>query len=245
MRTRYTNQYNPYSRRSKIEEAKNKKRAYFFIVLTAIAVIIIFFYGLPAVVKFAAFLTEINQSSQPIDANDETPPPPPRLSNLPAATKDKKVEVKGNTEAGAKVTIYFNDEQEEIVADSSGNFGISIELKRKENSISAIATDTSGNKSQKSEIQRIIYDTEPPPLEISKPADNSEFYGSRQRQLVIEGTTEENANLQINQRWVVVESGGSFTFTTTLQDGENKFTAVSEDAAGNKTEITFAVTYSP
>lgn len=233
-----------YSRRSKTEEYKNKKKAILFILLTLVSILLIFFYGLPAVIKFAAFLTDINQSSQPIETNDTTPPPPPRISSLPTATNNKKVDIKGNTEAGAKVTVYLNSEKEDIIADSSGNFSITYEIVKGENYISAKATDSSGNESQKSDIQKIILDTDPPPLEINKPENNAEFYGSRQRQLIIEGVTEENVNLQINQRWVVVEAGGNFTFSTTLQEGENTFNLTAEDSAGNKTEESLKVIYS-
>ena len=234
-----------YSRRLKIEEFKNKKKAVFFIALTIISIVFLFFYGLPAVIKFAAFVTEINQSSIPPDIDDETFLPPPRLSSFPAATKDKNIEVKGNTSAGVKVTIYLNSEKEEIISDSSGSFNITLNLTKGENYISAKSTTKSGNESQKSEIQKIILDTEPPTLEILKPEDKSEFFGSRQRQLIIEGVTEENANVQINQRRVVVEANGNFTFTTTLQEGENAFDISAEDIAGNVTEVSFSVTFTP
>lgn len=236
---------NMYSRRLKTEEYKNKRNAFLFVFLTIITILFIFFFGLPSVIKFAAFLTEINQSSTPVDINDTTPPPPPRLESLPVSTKEEKIEIKGSTEPGAKVTIFINNKEEELVSDSDGKFGITYSLIKGENFISAKSTDNSGNESQKSDIQKIILDTEPPELEIKKPSDGSEFYGSRQRQLVIEGITEENSKVQVNQRQVVVESNGEFTYTTTLQEGDNNFTVTTEDSAGNKTEKSFSVKFTP
>jgi bacillopeptidase F len=89
----------------------------------------------------------------------------------------------------------------------------------------------------------VNFDNEPPKLDITKPTDGSEFYGSRQRQLVIEGTTDENATININSRMVVVDNQGNFSFGITLQDGTNEFTIKAQDAAGNTTEKTLKVQY--
>ena len=221
--------------------SKSDRRAVVFFYISA--ALLIFFYGLPVVIKFVSFLTEINQSSLPVETNDTTPPTLPRFNSLPLVTKDDNIEIKGNTEAGAKITIYINENQEEIISDSSGNFSLNFNLTKGDNYVSAKATDAFGNESQKSETQKIIYDTDAPVLEITKPQDKSEFFGSRQRQLIIEGKTEEESKVQINQRWVVVESNGNFTFTTSLQEGDNIFKVVSEDLAGNKTEKSFSVNF--
>ena len=234
-----------YSRKLKTEEFRNKRKAFLFIILTVLSVLLIFFYGLPTIIRFAAFLTDINQSSLPVETNDTTPPPPPRISSLPTATNNEKIEINGNTESGAKVTISINGKEDELISDASGNFTFSLKLVNGDNYISAKATDSSGNESQKSETHKIILDKEPPMLEITKPADKSEYFGSRQRQLIIEGTTEENAKIQINQRRVVVETNGNFLYSTTLQEGENKFSVVAEDLAENKTEKSFTVNFSP
>ena len=234
-----------YSRRLSIEEKRNKRKAFLFITLTFGALLAMFFYGLPAVVKFAAFLTEINQSSQPVEVNDTTPPPPPRIESLPEATKDEKIEITGNTEAGSHVTLFLNEQQEEVLADANGKFSFRFTLSKGKNYISAQTSDSSGNVSQKTEAQTVSFDNEPPILEITKPQDKAEFFGSKQRQLIIEGTTEDNLRIQVNQRQVVVEQDGSFAFVTTLSQGQNNFTVVAEDRAGNKTEKTITVNFTP
>jgi len=234
-----------YSRRSNIEEIRNKKKAYIFIFLTIVSVLLLFFFGLPAVVKFAALITEINKSSVPVEINDTTPPPPPRISSLPIAVKEKNIEINGNTEPGIKVIVYTNEKHEEIISDSEGNFNTSLELEKNENYIYARAIDASGNESQKSETQTVIFDTQPPVLEITTPSDNKDFYGSRQRQILIEGKSEENCKIQINNRLVIVESNGSFSHSVNLQEGVNNFNIKSEDIAGNTTETNLTVTFTP
>ena len=46
-------------------------------------------------------------------------------------------------------------------------------------------------------------------------------------------------------RIVVVESDGSFAFTTTLSEGENQFTVKASDKAGNSTEAVLKLNFSP
>lgn len=233
-----------YSRRSRVEERKNMRRALFFIVLTMLALLFFFFLGLPTILRFSAFLSEIRKSSEPISKDDQTPPVPPRIDILPESTNENSIEIKGSTEPGATVILYLNDKNEEILANSEGNFTYSYNLKDGLNSISAVAKDKSGNESQKSNIVTVNFDTEPPELNISSPEDGSEYYGSKQRQVVIEGNTEGGSKVTINERIVIVESDGTFSFTTTLNEGDNTFSIKSEDKAGNYSESSLNLKYS-
>lgn len=234
-----------HSRRAKTEEKKNVRSAFVFGILTLIALFLLVGFGLPAVAKFAAFLTDLRGSSRPVEFADTTPPPPPRLEPLPSAVNTFTVEVRGNTEAGATVTLFLNNKEEELLANNSGEFSYSFSLNDGENTVSVMATDNAGNESQKTEIYNIIYDNEPPILEVSKPEDGSEYYGSKQRQIVIEGNTEEGVQVKISGRHVVVSSDGSFSFATTLSEGENKFDVIAQDEAENTTEKAITVNYTP
>jgi len=234
-----------YSRRLKTEEVRNKRWALIFVVLTIGTVLLLITYGLPGIAKFSAFLTELRQTSEAVESSDTTPPPPPRLNLLPKATNDEKVEIRGTTEPGATVTILLNDEGEDILANSEGEFSLNLTLSNEINTVSAKATDNSGNASQYSEDFTIILDKEPPKLEISKPKDGNEFYGSNQRQIVFEGLTDEGAQVQINNRFVVVEPDGSFAFATSLSEGDNEFKIKAEDSSGNVTENTLKVRFTP
>lgn len=233
-----------YSRRSRLEERKNIRRAIFFIILTIVALLSFLFLGLPTIVKFSALLSDIRKSGEPISKDDQTPPVPPRLDVLPESTNEKSIEIKGTTESGVTVILYLNDKNEEILANSEGDFTYSYSLRNGINTISAISKDKSGNESQKSNQITVDYDIEPPELNISNPEDGSEYYGSKQRQVVIEGNTEGEAKVTINDRVAIVESDGNFSFTTTLSEGDNSFTIKAEDKAGNTTETSLNLKYS-
>lgn len=234
-----------YSRLSRTEERRNNRKAFIFFVLTIASILLVFFLGLPLLAKFAAFLTDIRQSSQPIEISDTTPPVLPRFEPLPEATNEIKVEITGHTEPGATAILYLNNKTEEVLADNKGEFNYTFFLNDGNNRISAVAKDGSGNESQKTETYKILFDDEPPEIQINSPEAGSEYFGAKQRQVVIDGKTEEGAKININDRLVVVDSDGSFTFATTLSEGENSFTIKAEDKAGNIKEEGLTLHFSP
>lgn len=233
-----------YSRKSKTEEKKNIRKAVFFGLLTLISSLAFFFLGLPTVIKFASFLTELKTSTTPMESSDNTPPPPPNLESLPAFTNELSIEIKGSTEPGITVILFLNNKQEEQLTNSGGEFSYKFVLNDGKNTISALTKDNAGNESRKSEIQEIIFDNESPNLTVTKPENGSSFYTGKERQVVIEGITEEYCSVNINSRQVVVESDGSFVFTTTLSEGENIFDIKARDEAGNTSEQSISVNFS-
>ena len=166
-----------YSRLSRVEEQKNIRSAIKYIILSIAALLAFFFFGLPAIVKFAAFLSDIRQSGEPVMREDTIPPVLPRFDPFPEATNKLKVEISGTTEPGATVVLYLNNTEEEILANNEGIFTYSYLLKKGVNTISAIAKDSSGNESQESQVYKVTYDNEPPEIEITSPEDGGEYYG--------------------------------------------------------------------
>jgi len=234
-----------YSRLARTEERQSIRRAIFFTFLTVVSIFAFIFLGLPVLAKFAGFLTDLKKSGLPIERNDTTPPAPPKLDNLPEYTNEFSVEIKGTTEAGASVTLFLNNDEEELVVNKDGEFNFTFKLDKGENTVSVKARDAAGNESQETDVYKIIFDNEPPELEITSPEDGKEFYGSKERQVSINGKTEENASVTINDRIVAVDVSGNFTFVTTLSEGENGFTIKTEDKAGNSTEASLTLRFTP
>lgn len=234
-----------YSRYVSLEEKRNIRRAIFFGLLTIVALGLLLFFGLPSVAKFAGILIDLGRSNKPIEINDTTPPAPPRLDPLPEATNKVNLEITGQTEAGATVIIFFNGNQEEVVANADGIFSMNFGLNKGENTVAAKAKDAAGNESQESEIVKIKYDGEEPTIEVENPSDGSQFFGPSQRQVTIRGKTDPEATLTINDRVTGVKDDGSFTFATTLSEGENVFTLKAQDKAQNTSEKTLRVNFTP
>jgi hypothetical protein len=234
-----------YSRLARTEERQSIRRAIFFTFLTIVSIFAFIFLGLPVLAKFAGFLTDLKKSGLPIERNDTTPPAPPRLENLPEYTNEFSVEVKGTTEAGASIILFLNNDEEELVVNKDGEFNFTFKLDKGENTVSVKARDAAGNESQETDTYKIIFDNEPPELEITSPEDGKEFYGSKERQVSINGKTEESASVIVNDRIVAVDASGNFTFVTTLSEGENGFTIKTEDKAGNSTEASLTLRFTP
>lgn len=233
------------SRLARTEERRNVRRAVFYISLTVAVLGAFILLGLPSIARFAAFLTDLKTSTEPIESTDTTPPIQPQFDPITESTNKTKIEITGQTEPGATVIVFYNRKKEEVLANNSGEFSYGVLLQKGINTISAQAKDSAGNESKRSEVIKVLFDNSPPSLEITKPEDGSKYFGSKQRQVVIEGITEENASLFINERLVVVENDGSFAFVTTLSEGENTFNFIAKDQADNSTEASLSLTFTP
>ena len=227
------------------EAQKNKMKAVLFIALTAVAIVMLYFLGIPALGKLATFVSGLKNNNQEITSSDITPPPPPKFRNVPEFTNQQNLSVHGNTEAGATVKLTFNGADSEILADNSGQFSFNVTLESGENIFAAVAFDQSGNQSQKSDDYKIILDEKPPELEISTPTDGASFFGSSQRQTTIQGKTEPRALITINDRIIAVDEEGVFQYTTTLNEGGNTLNVKAVDQAGNTTEKSITLNFTP
>lgn len=223
----------PYSRLAKTEEKKNFKSAFIYVVLTIFAIVLIIVFGLPAMGRLSGFLNDLRSSGEPIGVNDNTPPAPPFLEDIPQYTNRPNIDIKGTTEPGVIVILQLNDNKREIIADTGGEFSYRFALNDGVNTVSAIAKDSSGNISQESKVYRVIVDLEPPELVVTEPEDGKSYYGAQQRQVIIRGQTEDDATVTVNDHLVVLESDGTFMFTSTLTEGDNNFHFKVVDRAGN------------
>ncbi len=242
---------NYYSRKNRSrlwrkEKEKSLRQAVFFSFLTVGLALTLIFLGIPALIRLAVFLGEIRSSSLPIENSDTVPPSPVQLEALPEATNSAQIAVKGYTEPGATVEFFLSGSPaKKVVAEADGTFNSgSLGLTEGRNQIYATATDTAGNQSQKSEVYELYYDSTPPEIEISEPQENQEFSGG-QTKVFVKGKTEAKATITINDRLVIVDASGNFSYPLTLSEGENNLKIIVTDKAGNQAEKELTVTYSP
>lgn len=233
-----------YSRLASIEEKKNIRAAYYYSFFSIVAIVLLIFLGIPMLVKFAGFVGDIAKSDKPVEINDTTPPAPPQFEEITEYTNNEILEIKGKSESGATITIRSNNEAGEVIANSDGIFTFTFNLNKGENSISASAKDGSGNESTQTKTFRIVYDNDEPKLEISSPADGASYFGVGQRQLTIKGTVDEVVNLTINGRTVAVKDDDTFSYSTVLSEGENKFDIVAMDPSGNESSTSLTINFS-
>jgi len=233
-----------YSRLASVEEKKNIKNAYFYIVLSILALVFLVFFGIPLLVKFAGFVGDLGKSNKPVEINDITPPAPPHFNDVPEFTNKETLNVTGKSENGAIIIITANGDTSEVVANNDGDFNFTFNLNDGENTIDAKAKDQASNESTQSKTFTTVYDNTEPKLEVTNPADGSSFYGNGQRQLTIKGSVDEKVALTINERMISVKDDGTFSYATTLSEGENKFEVKSIDPAGNEASTSLTVNFS-
>lgn len=233
-----------YSRLASVEEKRNIRSALLFIVLTVGILTSLAFVGVPLLGKFTVFVSELGKSNKPITSTDTTPPAPPRFNTFPDFTNQKTVTISGNSETGATIKITFNGKEQSSLANKDGIFSVSFDLADGNNTFSAVAVDTAGNISQKTAENSIVFDTKAPDLTIDSPSDGSSFFGSKQQQVTIQGTTETGAQVTINDRIIAVDDNGKFQYTASLNDGGNTFVVKSTDQAGNTTEKDLTLNFS-
>lgn len=225
------------SRLERIERSRARRSAVLYILLSIFAVFLLLRYGITAVSHVAEFVNDtVGSSNGAISTGSLVPPAPPRLDDLPSYTNRNKLTVKGDTVAGYDVNIYINGEKFEVISNAQGEFSVSVPISTSEiNTIYAVTRSPSGLESKDSERYNVVYDDEPPELEIISPGD--EVFGETNRQINIEGQTDPDAQIRINERIVIVRSDGKFDYRVRLENGENIFNIKSIDEAGNEVEI--------
>jgi hypothetical protein len=234
-----------YSRLAKVEEKKAKRSIFIYSSLTIIFLVIIFLYGIGFLSHFADFINNLAGGDKPIVISDNTPPAPPRVDSFNEFTNKTNVTLSGSAEPGAIVSIIFNKDYVEVVADADGKFSHDFDLLKGDNTFSLYAVDKSGNKSNVTQTYTITYDNEEPKIEITKPEDHQTFYGTSEQNITIEGTSEPNSTLTINDRVIVLSSSGEFKLDTRLEPGDNNFAFKAVDQAGNESELNLTVSFNP
>lgn len=235
------------SRLVRKEEARSLRRTLLYGSLTLLIIVLLFWGGIPSLVRVATFFTELQTSQTPVEKEDLLPPAPPQINPVPRATKKDLLSLSGLAEPGSTVEIFLNNTSTQtVIATSEGAFTIDrLKLSPGENKIYAVATDQAGNVSQPSSKMTILFDSEPPELEIYSPADGATFSGEKQKKLTISGKTEPGITLTINDRQVILDQEGNFSTIKPLSEGENTFRVVATDLAENQTEKEIKVSFAP
>jgi hypothetical protein len=235
-----------YSRLASVEERRNLSKAVRFFLLTIIILGLLGYFGIPLLTKISDLVNRFKKNGVTATLEDRIPPPPPTFSDLPSATNQSEQTVSGNSEPESDIQINLNTVPlETIKADRDGHFQLKLTLKDGVNTLSATAKDASGNESLSSSLEQIAFDHEPPEVKINAPKNDASFYGERQRLVNIAGQTEPSAEITINDHFVPLESSGRFFYSYRLSDGENNLAIKAKDEAGNETDISLKLNFSP
>lgn len=232
------------SHRLKVQEKNLKKKFFKTVILLIVSVILVIFVGLPVLARLAVGLSLLKGNETQNTIKENNPLFPPSLEPLPEATNSATITVAGVSDKDREVVISVNNREiQRLETDELGKFtarGISLE--DGENTVSVVIEKD--NQKSNPATQTITYKKEAPEITISEPVEGQVFCCD-QKDVIIKGTTNEDAKLSINERYVIVDRDGGFSYKVTLNDGENTIKLKSEDNAGNIKEIEFKLTYNP
>lgn len=206
--------------------------------------IFIIYLGFPVVIKVSSFIAGFKKENI-LTSNNQSIVIEPFLDPLPATTNSARINISGNANEGETVVLYINNSiRDEKIIGKDGHFNFdNISLEEGENQIYTISKKDN-QESQPSKKINILFDDEPPKLEIETPKNNDIFKKDSQ-EINIVGRTNEEANLFINNRSVIVNQGGNFSTKYKLSQGENKLEIKAVDPAGNIQTLEINVTYEP
>lgn len=229
------------SRLQSTYEKRNRQKIVIFITLSVIVLIFLIKAGIPAIFSISQAISQVRRNSANISqADNSVIPTIPIFSQDLTATSSANVKISGASDP--KITIEVTQNGRSLgtaVAKDDGSFSYDVSLEKNENTFIAIAISESGKKSPQSQAYVIRFLSGQPKLDIISPKDGDKI---SQNQTNISGKIDSGNTVTVNDRFAIVNSDGSFSYTLNLASGENKIKVTVTDPAGNKTSKEFTVT---
>lgn len=232
------NKYYSSSRLFKREEKKAYRKIFLAVVGSIAFVIFIIFYGIPALLNMALFISNIKGEGDLALDQSKQIIPPPTLEAPFEATNTANITIKGYAQPALAVEIFINgDSFKRILMAKSGIFNIEdIPLQKGENKIWAYAENSIKQKSERSAVILVNFNKSDPKIEITEPAEGA-VISNEEKIIVINGLTEEGISIMINDRLVIVDTQGKFAYKLPAVEGDNKLIIVATDSTGNMTKV--------
>lgn len=208
----------------------------------------LYFWAIPLFSNIDLFWSFFRPNSKPTPSEQRQGLlPAPYLQALPKATNEETIAIKGFSKPGATVNLIINESvRKDALVDKEGGFDFGeITLAEGENRIYIVAKDDAGNESKPSTTQIVIYDHEPPELEIEAPTDGLKIEKEEERRIEVKGKTEPDCQVTVSGHWARVDEKGNFSYQLRLNEGKNEIEIMAKDKAGNETKTELTVEYDP
>lgn len=233
------------TRLTKRLERQVLKNLFFSLIGIIIIVTVLIKFGIPLMINFSLFLSGGKTYQDSKVDNRSSFIPSPILNTQYEATNSAQVQIEGTAVPNHTIVLYVNGSlTDKISTDNNGYFSSVVTLAPNKNIIKAKAITSNGKESVLSESLIVAFKSVSPTLEISSPSDNQSF-SKDQNTIEIKGKTDREVRVTVNGYWAIIDENNNFSYNLTLKDGENEIKIIATDQAGNKTEKTLKVTYSP
>lgn len=231
--------------RSRLDRKEDEEITRKTVILGAITVlifVIVVAFGLPLLVKLSVLLG--NAKNQSKDTQEKVLPPlAPRLVTTFEATNSASFSISGVAEPKVNIELMKNDISiGKTAADDKGTFEFdNITLDKGENVFTALAsTDKEGN-SELSKAISIVYDDQPPSLNMINPSEDSVTVDSAD--FDVTGKSDAGVSVSVNGKLAMVDDDGKFKLKVQLAAGKNSLEIVVRSVAGNETKKTIEIDY--
>lgn len=234
---------------SRLERQRRKKfiiSSLFFLTILILLLIFIFTIGLKLLFNLSIFVAELGQPTTRVKTNDKEKMLNHELTieEIPIATNSSEIFISGKEIGFERIRFYINEEEvKNIKVKEKESFVQKIgPLKQGENEIYLLGENKNLDKKQQTKKYLVFYKKEKPTLTIIEPEDKATV---SEQEITIEGKTDPEVSLKVNNNPVVVTSEGNFQTTIRLKQGENKILFEAQDMAGNSTTKELTINYSP
>jgi hypothetical protein len=231
------------SRLTKNFEKKSRKTLLLSIVGIIIVLFLLFRFGIDILVNFSTFISGSKTTAGTTNNNQISFIPPPILNPLVEATNSAQIIITGKAVKDQTINLYINNNNtDQTQADKNGNFTFNESLKNGDNQIKT-KTILNGKESDFSDTFDVVFKNFPPTLDVSSPSDGQSFKKD-QNTASVTGKTDAGVSVTVNGFWAVVDDNNNYSYTLSLQNGDNQIKIVATDQAGNKAEKDLKVNYS-
>lgn len=235
------------SRLNRNLEKRTKKRLVLSLVGIFIVLFVLIKFGIPALINFSLFLAQGKDAQLAKQAqNNSSILLPPTLDDPFSATNSATISVTGTAASKEKIELFVNDNLVDTVdTKDDGSFSFNnVALTTGGNTIKAKAK-ANNKETDFSNILSITYRNNPPSLTVDAPMDGQTFSGGGQQTQVVKGKTDPNVKVTVNGFWAVTDSSGNYSYSLSLQNGDNQIKIIAQDPAGNQAEKDIKVSFNP
>jgi hypothetical protein len=231
------------SRLSRSAERKLTKKLFLAITGSIGLIIFILIFGLKILINFSLIVDKLRGTEKNV-TNSSSLILPPTLDPLPYATNSAVLSISGRGKNGLGVIVYLNGkEYRKLKVDDNGTFSVrDITFKEGTNTLHAQLFDIQGNKSGLSATESVTINKKQPDLEISSPKNGDTINGDNNI-VVVNGKTNEENTVTVNDRIAVVGVNGVFALRFPLNEGDNTLAITATDPAGNQKKEEVKVSY--
>lgn len=213
------------------------------VIILFLVLYLIFTVGIKLLLNATLFISNltakkpVNQLSKTDDTYGSVD-----IDSIPTATNSSKIIVAGSVTNLNSLEFYLNAEKvKQISLNSSDSFSEEIvDLQEGQNTVYVKGLFKDSTTTKKSKEFTVVYKAKKPKLEIKEPLDKSKTSKS---EIKIKGSTDKETFIKVNELPVVVDAQGNFEATVQLKEGDNSFTIIALDMAGNIETQTISVTY--